>query len=139
MGLVLEDDADIKLPEQYSAIQTVLSDLPPDWDFCYLGGHISPDESWNKVKVKNNIYTHGNGKNSCFHHAHAYLLSKKGATLLLEQSASFNREIKQSSWNDILPLDDWMSQTDRKLKIYIVQPHLVWIDWTDYKTNINDN
>lgn len=120
-GLVLEDDANIRLPEQWDALQALIQQLPQGWDMVYLGGRYAHGAQVERVPGTQGIVR----SETRMWHAHAYLLTRKAATTLLEQSAAFNHSHYTASYKDTMPVDDWMTHADRKLKIYNADPILV--------------
>lgn len=120
-ALVLEDDAQIRLPEMMDAIETILGELKSSWDLCFLGGRYADPGSHPVKRVSHHLVT----SESRIWHCHAYLITKEAARKLLEQSASFHGSRVQSAYNNVLPVDDWMSHRDRGLRIFMTDPELI--------------
>lgn len=118
-ALILEDDADIKLPQLLPQIQQVIQELPTGWHICYIGGKYTEDKEIHRIApsiVKSD---------SVMWHSHAYLITPQGADALLKMSANFNSDNKKSAWDNVTPVDVWMTHSDRKLNIYKTDPELV--------------
>lgn len=120
VALVLEDDAMIQLPDMLKDIDEILSEIPDVWDVCYLGGSYADNSS--VIRVSTRLVT---SNTSRIWHSHAYLLTKAGAANLLEQSSHFNDSVKQDDFANIIPVDDWMTNPERNLKIFKVDPDLI--------------
>ena len=119
-ALVLEDDANIHLPEQLQSIYDVLADLPAGWDVCYLGGRYQHPET--ARNVGNLLET---SASSVIWHSHAYLITKQAASDLFSQSRTFNASRNLSAFNDVRPVDDWMTSPERNINIYKVRTELI--------------
>lgn len=124
-ALILEDDADILLPYMMTAIENVHKSLPDKWDMCFLSGWW-PDTS-HIIKVSD-IFEKSDI--SPIYGTHAYLLSYTGASNLLAQSSDFNNSKSQKTYDNIDPVDHWMTHPDRNLIVYKTIKDLV--------PNIND-
>lgn len=120
MALVLEDDAIINLPEMYDAIQEVINNLPDNWEVCYLGGNYHDIKK--AYNVSKNIMK---SDTSLIWHSHAYLIRKRAAIKLVDMSKSVLEKTHIKDYDNILPLDDWMTHPDRRMNVYKVEPELV--------------
>lgn len=125
-ALILEDDADIYLPEMFQSIVTILNKLPRLWDLCYLGGWYLDN---NPIYINRIALTENQNivqsKTSKLYQTHAYLITKKCANKLLKQSNSFNTSYQRSSYKYISPVDDWMSAPERNIEIFKIEPNLI--------------
>lgn len=120
MALILEDDADIQLPEKFDEIEKTIQELPKHWHMCYLGGrYAKPTEVYS---ISERLET---SKTSCIWHSHCYLVKQEGAKALKAQSNAFNESRIKSDFKDVAPVDDWMTHPDRGLNIYKTKNELV--------------
>lgn len=120
IALILEDDADIQLPQKFQEIQNIINELPSDWHMCYLGGRYAKPEEASAVSER--LET---SKTSCIWHSHCYLITQKGVQSLLAQSNAFNASRVKRDFDNITPVDDWMTHPDRGLNIYKTKIELV--------------
>lgn len=120
IALVLEDDAMIELPKMYDDILDVMVRLPNKWDVCYLGGRYADPEK--AESINGNIMT---SSSSRIWHSHAYLITKNGASKLLRKSSKFNYERTLKAFDSIDPLDDWMTNPSRHMRIFLIIPELI--------------
>jgi GR25 family glycosyltransferase involved in LPS biosynthesis len=119
-ALVLEDDALVSLPEMLDEIHGIVSKMPLDWSVCYLGG-VYQDKS-SAVQILQRLFR---SDSSVIWHSHAYLLTREAAKKLLEMSVTFNNSFNKQSFDNVLPVDDWMTNPNRSLKVFLVSPELV--------------
>lgn len=131
-ALVLEDDAVISLPELLPTMYTIVNELPSNWHICYLGGRYADENQTTRVSK------HLVQSPSRMWHSHAYLITPEGARQLLQMSREYNTDNRQSTWNDKLPVDDWMTHEERNLNIYKTDPVIVpFADDNIHDTSIN--
>ena len=123
-ALVLEDDALISR-ENAASIQEILEEIPSDWSVCYLGGRYADPTDAVVVKHLKETRNLEIAPTSRIWHSHAYIIKKSAATRLLEMSSPFNTSRESRAFTDTLPLDDWMTDPGRGLKVYKVEPELI--------------
>lgn len=119
-ALVLEDDADIQLPQQMERIQNEIANLPSDWKILLLGGHVvSPDR---QLKITDTIVK----PNGTTYHTHAYIIKQSVAQDLARRTQQFKDQHNRRDWK-MLPIDDWLSEPSTGLLdgFYVIQPNLV--------------
>ena len=119
-ALVLEDDADIKLPNQMAEIQNAIDKLPSNWKILLLGGHVvSPDK---QLKLSNNIVK----PNGTTYHTHAYIIKRSVAQDLVKRTQHLKDQHKRTDWK-MLPIDNWLSDPSTGLLdgFYVIQPNMV--------------
>lgn len=104
LALILEDDADIKLPKDLEKINMALINTPKDWDIIWLGGRvINPEKNQavNEHIIKNN---------SLLWHSHAYLITKTAATKLYTALEHYDKpNAGPNEFKSLLPVDDLLS------------------------------
>lgn len=105
MALILEDDANIRLPEQWHHVEAAMRAAPPDWDILYLGHNNQGSGSPGVQRAVGDVWG-----------THAMLLTKKATTKLLEHYGSVG--------HGGVPVDLWMSRVPG-LRRYCVIPALV--------------
>lgn len=111
VALVLEDDADVRLPDAWAAIAEAADRAPPDWDVLYLGHNNQPAPAEPGV-----VDPVGD-----VHGTHALLLTRAGARKLLDRYAA---DGGRGADGRGLPVDVWMSRVPG-LRRYCVAPQLV--------------
>ena len=98
--LVLEDDANISLPEQWPAILGAVRALPPEWDLLFLGlnnpKHSSPEVAPGVKRLERDAYG-----------MHAVVVRRSAAVTMLRAFASNGIRDAQGVR---LPLDLWASR-----------------------------
>jgi GR25 family glycosyltransferase involved in LPS biosynthesis len=120
LTLVLEDDADVRLPEQWADIRDALASAPPDVDVLFLG-HNNQHGRPGVRPAKGDVW-------GC----HAMLISSKGAHKLCDAYAR-NEGIDSATGNH-LPVDVWMSR-QKGLRLFCVIPSMVHpVDIQDSET-----
>ena len=119
-ALVLEDDALVSLPEMLDEIRAIVHEMPRDWSVCYLGGVYKDPSS--AFRVSPHLFR---SATSVIWHSHAYLLTREAAKRLLEMSITFNASFSKQKFQKVVPLDDWMTNPDRSLQVFLVSPNLV--------------
>ena len=119
-ALVLEDDALVEMPKTYLKIKEILGELNLSWDVCYLGGHFVDKSNVQRVSKSLSF-----SPTSRMWHSHAYLISREGAAKLLKMSDAFNESTKMSAFAQVMPVDDWMTDPERGLKIFMTDPELI--------------
>lgn len=118
--LVLEDDADIRLPELWEDIREALSCAPPDLDVLFLG-HNNQHGRPGVRPARADVW-------GC----HAMLISRAGARKLCDAYA--DNEGTDPATGNHLPVDVWMSR-QRGLRLYCVLPSMVHpVDIDDSET-----
>lgn len=120
MVLVLEDDANVRLPLQWSALMEVVRACPADWDVVYAG-HNNQRGPPGVMEAKGDVWG-----------THAYFLTRHGARTLLD---AFGRtQGRDDASGKPLPVDVWMSR-QQDVKRYCAMPSLVRaFDLTDSET-----
>lgn len=120
-ALVLEDDADCRVPEMTAIIKEALDKVPSDWDVLFLGGM----PSWVKGNIVYPVVSNlSDGKqikkvNDTLFHTHAYIVSSRGAAKMLGfANADFNSAKMTQA------VDLWMSERPG-INCYIVEPNIV--------------
>lgn len=118
-ALILEDDADIKLPEQWNIIENAVRNVPADWDIIWLGVNkmINPERN---VKVNEEIYRLG----SEVWGTHAYLISRKCAKYLYDKYNKLEKYESVKDFSDIEPIDLLLSKS-KDIKNYIISKSLI--------------
>lgn len=111
--LVLEDDADVRLPEQWDDIRAAAQVAPDGWDVLYLGHDRHGPPGIRRVP--------GDIRGS-----HAMLLTKRAACKLLE--AYGETDGRDSETGKSLPVDVWVSRQQQRagLRAYCVFPAMVY-------------
>ena len=128
-ALVLEDDAMVDFPQMLPQMLTIINEMPKEWDICYLGGRYA-----DKERRINKISEHVVSSSSRMWHAHAYLITRTATQKLLYQSKDFNKSKDVKTFENILPVDDWMTNYDRNLLVFNAHPVLI-----DFKfDNVSD-
>jgi GR25 family glycosyltransferase involved in LPS biosynthesis len=114
VSLILEDDANIKLPEQWPSILQLVRECPDtQWDIIFLGVNDNPIETSPRVSPNlRKLQTHAYG-------AHALLISRKGLDALL---GAYEADQLRAHGVE-LPLDFWI--TEQPLRMYWADPKLV--------------
>lgn len=116
-ALVLEDDADIHLPEQWILIEKCLRTAPKDWDIIWLGATriLQPE-----MNTPVNEYLMYNG--SKIWGTHAYLVSRKGAMNLYNSYKYLQTLNRVEYFKQIMPIDVLVSERS-DINQYIISPH----------------
>lgn len=125
-ALVLEDDAAIRLPEMMPDLVDVVAGMPEDWDVCYLGGVYQARDGIpiEVVRVSDRVVR----STSIMWYSHAYLITRRAAAKMLALSEEFNGRTQLSAFEQVLPLDDWMTHRDRRMQVFNANPELVGRD-----------
>ena len=119
-GLILEDDANISLPEDLEAIKRIVSETPSDWGAISLGinyDYMPPDS----VKVSDRVYRLNKG---IILGTHAILYTQEAAKNLLDEQEWIQRWIKPEA-DYMLPYDLWLARPGSPAVLYFVVPALV--------------
>ena len=114
VALLLEDDADIRLPDQWPELLQMVRECPdPEWDVIFLGVNDYPIDTSPRVSPQlRQMNSHAYG-------AHAMLVSRKGVHALLNHYATDQLRVRGVE----LPLDFWI--TEQPLRMYWADPKLV--------------
>lgn len=108
-ALILEDDANVRLPEQWPAVAAAAEAAPADWEVLYLGHNNQVGHPGIRAPVGD------------VHGTHAMLVTRKGAARLLDQ---YGETSGRAADGTHLPVDVWMSRVPG-LKRYCVFPPLI--------------
>lgn len=112
-GVILEDDANIRLPEQWDDIMRCVSECPPDWDIIFLGiNNPSPDAP--RVGPNTRVLP-GDAFGM-----HAIVMRRKAARTLLK---TYARMGMKDAKGQTQPVDFWVSR--QPLKKFWADPVLV--------------
>ena len=119
-GLVLEDDANIELPRNFSAIKKIVAEAPPDWGAISLGINYEwmPPDS---IKITEQLYRLNGG---ILLGTHAILYQRKTAEYLIADQQWVERWTKPAAWHTV-PYDLWLARPRKGADIYFVKPALV--------------
>ena len=121
-AIVLEDDADLRFPEQASDVYRLVDACPADWDVLFLGLN-NPSQRSAKVGRGIRVMDHD------AYGSHAIVLRRSGARKLLISYSALG--MKDGDEGSACPVDIWMSR--RGLKAYRADPVLVNV------TNLRDS
>lgn len=116
--LVLEDDADVKLPSAMAEVRTLVAACPPDWDLLFLGLNNPPKDAECVARGERRSIKRVAGDTWGLH---AIALRGRGARKLL--GAWDRLGVKDPSGNTC-PADVWVSRVPG-IKAYWVDPVLV--------------
>lgn len=111
VALILEDDANVRLPDQWRAIRAAAGAAPPGWDVLYLGHNNQAGPAGVRA-ASGDVW--GN---------HAMLLTRRGAAKLLARYRLTGMRRRPGAGPD-LPVDVWMSRVPG-LRRYCVLPSMV--------------
>lgn len=122
--VVLEDDADITLPQQWPAIMRSIASLPRDWDLLFLGVNNPKSDSQHVAPGVRVLEQDAYG-------THAVVVRRSAALKLLRRFESVG--MREAPNGKFLPLDIWVSRLP--LRMYWLEPALVRpFDTTDSDT-----
>ncbi len=112
-ALILEDDANVRLPDQWPAILAAAGAAPPGWDVLYLGHNNQGGggEAGRIRAARGDVW--GN---------HAMVLTRRGAAKLLDRYRVTG--MGERAGGEALPVDVWMSRVPG-LRTYCVLPSMV--------------
>lgn len=116
-ALVLEDDADVKMPQAWSRIRTMVTACPADWDILFLGLNNPPNNAQCVARGRCSVRK----LNGDTQGLHAVALSREGARKLLRAWDKYR--IRDPAGNTC-PVDVWVSRLPG-INGYWVDPPLI--------------
>ena len=116
-GLILEDDAQIKLPDQFESIKNVVDKAPAGWGAISLGVNYDwmPPDS---IQVSDNLYELNDG---ILLGTHAIIYTQEAARQLVREQQWIERWAKEDSWYS-LPFDLWVVRPGSPVRVFFVAP-----------------
>ena len=105
-ALVLEDDADVRLPEDWDrVVEMAVANTPVDWELLWVGAThiINPEKN---VEVN----SHVNLNASLIWGTHAYLIKREAAGKLYEALKGYEQTHVLADFESLAPVDYFLSE-----------------------------
>jgi len=137
--LALEDDA-FGIPGFEDRLPLVLGALPANFDLAYLGGQADPrfiretneySEVVETEDSKGNLYSWGRLDSGTLNTTSAYVISKSGASKLLDHLSNELENIGQ-----LEAIDGFMKTSSNFMKNFELRPHLFYSPWNSPESDI---
>lgn len=134
-ALVLEDDADVNLPEDWDrVVEMAVKNTPLDWEILWIGvlNIVSPEKN-----IEMN--SHVNLNNSIIWGTHAYLIKKSAAQKLYSRMSHYENTHKLADFESLEPVDIYLSHNeDVPLRQYVLSHDLIGQRSMGSDTNVDD-